>query len=191
MGFGRTERPQDDLVPAASLVENNPRCDVHELARQGLLVVGTRATVGDGEERGGYRLAIPEPGILEIDSQPLRLGWHRALPLRTFVCPTCNRDCYRLHRVSERWACRKCHRLDYSSRHRHRSIPGFNRAIYLRRRLGVDPQPFAPIAPQPLRRRRWWKLLLELRAIDGRLVEHLRQDVRAVLERRDGKSSRS
>jgi hypothetical protein len=182
--------PQDDLVPLDRMVEAHLVADVHQLAREGLLTVGTEARIEGGPGHGACRLAVHEPGILELDGQPIRLVPHCALPMHSFVCPGCGRDCYRLHRAAGIWRCRTCHRLDYASRHRHRSIPGFNRAIYLRRRLahyGVSAELFSLIAPRPLSHRRFWRLALELRQLEERLLRHLREDVRIVLQRRDGR----
>jgi hypothetical protein len=184
--FGLGEHYQDDLVPLDRLVESHVAVSVHDLAREGLLVLGTEARIEGLGGHAPYHLAVRQAGILELDGQPIRVAWHRALAMRVFVC-TCGRDCYKLHRSGGVWACRRCHGLDYACRHRGRTIPGLNRAIYLRRRLGVDPRPFAPIEPRPLSHRRFWRLVLELRELEARLVTHLRQDVRIVLEKRDGK----
>ena len=71
------------------------------------------------------------------------------------------------------FACRRCSRLDYSSRHRHRSIPGFNRVLYLRRRIDADPQPFTPIAPRPTNHTRYQRIADEILELEERLVGHL------------------
>jgi hypothetical protein len=70
---------------------------------------------------------------------------------RVFTCGRCRRACYHLIHVED-WACRKCQQrrygLDYRSRHFHRTIPGFNRLIYLRRLISAGP-PFSKIASRP------------------------------------------
>jgi hypothetical protein len=109
-----------------------------------------------------------------------------------FICPACERDCYRLHEVGGVWACRTCHRLTYLSRHRFRTLPGYTRALYLRSRIGASPILFSPIAPKPLRARRYSALVREIRAIEAGLIGNLRENVNNVLERREnGRRSRA
>jgi hypothetical protein len=74
--------------------------------------------------------------------------------------------------------------LTHASRHRWRSIPALHRIAWLRRRLDADERPFAPIEPKPLRFRRHWRLLRELKALEARLLVHADSDVSQVLERR-------
>src|SRR5215468_400694 len=40
------------------------------------------------------------------------------LPMRVFVCPLRDKPKYKLSYVGAEWACRQCHGLDRSSRHR-------------------------------------------------------------------------
>src|SRR5215469_12083391 len=61
---------------------------------------------------GGSQLATREAGKIEIDGNQVRVSWHKSLPLPVFVCPLCERDCYRIYEASGVWACRKCHGLD-------------------------------------------------------------------------------
>ena len=46
-------------------------------------------------------------------------------------------------------ACRTCSRLDYASCHLHRSVPGIHRVMRLRRKIGADVHPFAPLPRHP------------------------------------------
>jgi hypothetical protein len=115
-----------------------------------------------------------EAGKIEIDGHPVRVSWHRALPLPVFVCPACERDCYRLHEFRGAWRCRKCHALDYACRHRHRSIPGYHRALWLRRCIGVGPRLFSPIAPRPRWHKRYNRAVEEIRQLEARLLGYLR-----------------
>lgn len=182
--FGLLDDVCHDRVPNDRLVETHTMLDVHVLHREGLLVPGVEARLEDG----GYFRAIREGGKIEIDGQHIRVGWHPALPLRVFVCPVCARDCYRMHQVGSVWACRTCHRLDYACRHRSRTIPGLNRLRYLRRRIGADPTPFAPLPVKPLHARLHWRLVREIRHLEAALLDHARRNVAEVLERRDGRS---
>jgi hypothetical protein len=120
---------------------------------------------------GGCLIDTREAGKIEINGNPVRVSWHRSLPLPVFICPRCDHDCYRIYDAHGYWACRKCHRLDYASRHRHRTIPGFNRLIYLRRRIGAG-LPFSPIlAPT-----RWTAnrlaIVAEIRRPESGLIGH-------------------
>ena len=74
--------------------------------------------------------------------------------------------------------------LHYSSRHLNRMLPGFNRLVRLRRRIGADPRPFTPIAARPWWYKRFWRIAGEIRQLEERLVGHLRVDVNDALERR-------
>jgi hypothetical protein len=98
--FGLKDDHHHDRVPSDRWVETHLMCDVHQMARNGLLVLGTEARI---EGLGGhepYHLTVREAGILELDGQPIQLGWHRSLPMRVAICGTCGRDCYRLHQVA-------------------------------------------------------------------------------------------
>jgi len=110
------------------------------------------------------------------------------LPLRCFICPRCQCDRYKLYRVGGVWACRQCHLLTYSSRHRGRTIPGLSRVRYLRRRLGADLTPFTPLPMKPLTARGQLRLAREIRRLEQALIEHGRRDVCEVLEKRYARS---
>jgi len=60
-----------------------------------------------------------------------------------FECPACGRRCRYVY-LRDVIACRTCHRLDYASRHLHRSVPGVHRVMRWRRMIGVDPKRNAP-----------------------------------------------
>jgi hypothetical protein len=172
--------PLDLRRPPDRLVETYLVVDVFQLYRLGSLSPGASAVLEIGPVP--CRVATDAAGNLTLDGQPIRLVPHPALPLRAFECPGCERDCYRLYRV-ERWLCRRCAKLDYSSRHRHRSVPGLHRARWLRQRIGAGPL-FSRIESKPLQPHRHWRLACEIREIEERLIEHLRVDVGDVLERR-------
>ena len=144
--FGLKEDHHHEHVPVERLTENRPCVDVFRLYREGLLLVGASARLQTAH--GGSQLATREAGKIEIDGNQVRVSWHKSLPLPVFVCPLCERDCYRIYEASGVWACRKCHRLDYACRHRHRSIPGLNRVLYLRKKIGASLVPFSEIAPR-------------------------------------------
>lgn len=185
--FGLLDDVCHDRVPNDRLVEAHAVLDVHVLHREGLLVPGVEARLGDG----GYFRTIPEAGKVEIDGQQIRVAWHPALPLRCFTCPSCGRDAYKLHSVGGVWACRQCHLLTYSSRHRCRTIPGLSRLRYLRRRIGASAEPFSPLPANPKPRtsvREHLRLAREIRRLEQALIEHGRRDVCEVLEKRYARS---
>jgi hypothetical protein len=80
-------------------------------------------------------------------------------------------------------ACRKCLRLDYTSRHLYRQTPAVHRVARLRRKLGADPRPFGPLPEPPRRHRRFHRIADEIRVLELGLVGHL-GEINRVLERR-------
>jgi hypothetical protein len=72
-------------------------------------------------------------------------------------------------------ACRKCLRLDYASRHLYRRTPAVHRVARLRRKLGADPRPFAPLPPRRPGRSRAYheKLVAMIHDEEMKLAEHL------------------
>jgi len=152
--FGLLDAPhQDDRIPLHHMVEHaGPVADVHHFNRAGLLGLGTHARLET--PHGVYLTSVREAGILELDGQPVHVSWHPALTMRVFICPRCQCDKYKLYRVSNAWACRKCHALDYECRHRHRTIPGLARLRWLRQRIGASPVPFSPQPSKPMNARK-------------------------------------
>jgi hypothetical protein len=72
----------------------------------------------------------------------------------------------------------------FAAPHRHRSIPGYNRILYLRRKIGAELRPFSEIPPRPRSHTRYHRIVAEIRALEERLIGHLRTDVNDALERR-------
>src|SRR5262249_43787989 len=70
-------------------------------------------------------------------------------------------------------ACRICCRLDYASRHLHRSVPGVHRVMRWWRMIGVDPHPFAAIPKRPRHHTRFHRIVARIRATESKLVGHL------------------
>ena len=180
--FGLKEDHHHGRVPVERLAENRTCADIFWLYREGLLLIGASVTLQTAH--GNYLIATREAGKIEIDGKQVRVSWHKSLPLPVFVCPACSRDCYRLYELGGVWACRKCHRLDYACRHRHRSNPGLNRVLYLRKKIGASLVPFSEIAPRLPHARRYWRIVAEIRRLEAGLVQHARRDVCDVLERR-------
>jgi hypothetical protein len=167
--------------PPKRLVETYPVLDVHQLYRAGALTEGTETRIEIGGK--GSQLAFCRGRNLEIDGQRIPILPH-PVAVVAFACPLEGRPCYRLYCVDGVWGSRKAHKLDWSSRHKHRTIRGLARLAWLRRRAGVSPVPFSDLPQKGRQWRRYWRLALEIRALEARLVGHLRDDVVAVVKRR-------
>lgn len=135
------------------LVEFNMRLNVNALHQAGALVPGAE-TAWQWEGVKAYVRAAHGQIFLSGDrQQTLRFGYLTFLNDRyvrpRFLCPACGRGCYHLHDKGGTFACRNCCRYDYRSRHRQRYSPAFRRIVMLRKKLGADPDPLAPLPPRP------------------------------------------
>jgi hypothetical protein len=111
-----------------------------------------------------------------VGGNPILIVWDEPMPgvaRPWFECPRCARRCR--HIFLEELACRKCLRLDYASRHLYRQTSGVHRVARLRRKLGADPRPFAPLPECRHGRHRAHheKLVAKIHAEEQALVEHL------------------
>jgi hypothetical protein len=165
--------------------ETHPTLRVFELYQSGALAPGAQTVV---ETIGGCRLAVRTAGNLEVDGAPIAVRPHACLPAPVFGCPICNADRYKLYWKDGSWGCPKCHGLDRSSRHRHRSVRGLWRLRQLRRRIGA-PEPFSPIKPRSIAARNFWRDVLEIRRIEASLAG-LVADNATVLEKRHASKRR-
>jgi hypothetical protein len=75
--------------------------------------------------------------------------------------------------LRDRIACRRCHGLDYASRHLHRQTPGIHRVARLRRKIGADPRPFTALPKRPKHHVRFHRIVERIRAEEGGLVDYL------------------
>ena len=98
-----------------------------------------------------------------------------------FECPACGRRCKHLY--LDTLACRICSRLDYASRHLHRSVPGVHRIMRWRRMSGIDPHPFAAIPKRPRHHARFHRIVARILLEERALLGHL-QTVTHDLQRR-------
>jgi hypothetical protein len=141
--FGLLDDPHPSHVPAHLLVENRARLDATMLNRIGALVDGAVTELKFGDKGKPSRHSHTQSFV---DGNPVLVVWTDwALPW--FECPRCGRRCR--HIFLDELACRKCLRLDYASRHLRRQTPGVGRVERLRRKLGADPRPFAPLLARP------------------------------------------
>jgi hypothetical protein len=129
-----------------------------------------------------YQLATREGGIY-IDGFRIQIASAPVLPWKVFLCPACSCVRYKLFEINGRWACYRCHHLTHASRHRHRTIPHYHRPMRLRRKIGADPRPFAPLPERPRRHTRFHRIAAEIRVLEFGLVGHL-GEINRVLERR-------
>jgi hypothetical protein len=124
------------------------------------------------------------PDIL-IDETRVAIVWDEPLPgvgRPWFECPVCHQRCRHVY-LRDAIACRRCHRLDYASRHLHRSVPGIHRIIRWRRMLGINSHPFAPISKRQRHHTRYHRIVARILLEERALLGHL-QTVTHDLERR-------
>ena len=167
--FGLIKDPHPSHFPATHLVEARAaRLDAHKLHRTGAFIgEGTVTELRSGHK--GYQLARPGPDIL-VDERPVLVVWdEQARPW--FLCPACRRRCK--HIYLDELACRICCGLEYACRHLHRTVPGLHRVMKLRRMIGVEQPPFAPLPWRPRHHKRFHRIMAEIRTLEIRLVEHL------------------
>lgn len=179
-GFGIFEDRYHTRVPPERLTDGVPSVGCFELAREGLLRDGASGTLQTAW--GGYQIASREAGIF-IGGTFVAMQSH-PFNGRNFICGRCGRGCYRIY-DRDGWACRRCHRLSHPSRHKNRMLTGWHRLMFLRRKISASPVPFSAIPPRPLRQRRYWRIVLEIRQIEAGLAQHARTDVADVLDRRE------
>jgi hypothetical protein len=160
--------PNPSHFPLDRLVENRARLDAFKLNRIGAFLEGevTRLKWGD---QGGCLLARHAPNIL-VNGTRVMVVWDEQARA-WFECPACGRRVK--HIYFEAIACRTCCRLDYASRHLHRSVPGVHRVMRWRRMIGVDPHPFAAIPERPKHHTRFHRIIARIRVEESKLVGHL------------------
>jgi hypothetical protein len=165
--FGLLDGWHPSHFPASYLVESRGRLDAHKLNRCGALTEGMVTELRCGDR--AYQLARHTPDVL-VNGHRVPVVWdEHARPW--FLCPACGRRCK--HVYLDELACRICCRLDYACRHLHRQIPGLHRIRRLRRMIGADQRPFAPLPKRPRHHVRFHRVAAEIRALERALVGHL------------------
>jgi hypothetical protein len=183
-GSGRHRDPRD-------LVDGRPVLNVHTLEAAGALTPGVvsrwqwpdLAAVVKAEARHVVVACVGEAQVI----RSARVAGTRGGDYAFWVCG-CGRRYRHLYLKAGHWACRRCHHLDYASRHEFWS-PALRQAMKLRQRLGADPQIGAPLPPRPRRypqRGLYDKLLARLIAAEAAALAALGAMNVAADERRKG-----
>jgi hypothetical protein len=174
--FGLCDDNHPSHFPLDHLVENVPRVDIWTMLLQcGGLVEGTVTVLAWGQK--GCQLARRTPDIW-VGGTRIPVLWDEPMPgvgRPWFECPTCGQRCRHVY-LRDTIACRRCHRLDYASRHLRRQTPGVGRVERLRRKLGgCDVRPFAPLPARRRGRSRAYhdKLVAMIQAEEAKLIGHL------------------
>src|SRR5215471_12731407 len=172
MAFGLFEDHHHTHVPHDLIVEANPRLDVWMLLQCGGLVEGAVTVLAWGQKT--YQVARRTPDIW-IDGTRIAVTWDEPLPgvgRPWFECPVCGQRCRHVY-LRDAIACRRCHRLDYASRHLHRAVPGVHRIRRWRRMIDIAPHPFAPIPKRKRHHTRYHRIVARIRVEESKLVGHL------------------
>ena len=154
------------------IVEANPRLDVWMLLQCGGLAEGATTRLQWGEK--GCQLARQTPDIW-IDGARVPVVWDEPMAgagRPWFECPACGRRCRYVY-LRDVIACRTCHRLDYASRHLHRTVAGLHRIRRLRRKIGVDQRPFAPLPRRQRHHLHYHRIVAEITRLERGLVNYL------------------
>src|SRR5262249_20513399 len=171
-----------EIVDPRSLVPLDAETICNSVRQTGRLVIADEAgpTAGFSAEiaavvaEDACQLARQTPDIW-IDGARVPVVWEEPMAgagRPWFECPACGRRCRYVY-LRDVIACRTCHRLDYASRHLHRSVPGVHRVMRWRRMIGVDPHPFAAIPQRPRHHTRFHRSAARIRAEESKLVGHL------------------
>jgi hypothetical protein len=149
-------------------------------------VTGRKITTAPASHAFSVKEFCAAYGVGEtLDGTPIFVVWDEPMPgvgRCWFECPVCKQRARHLY--LRQLACRRCSRLDYSSRHLRRSVPGLNRLRYLRRKIGLELRPFSPIPPRPSSHVRYNHIVAEIHQLEAGLVGHLQTDINDVLARR-------
>jgi hypothetical protein len=169
--------------PLQRLVENRARLDVWALQKAGALMPGAETAITLNEKHGGALRPLPGGQIqIELGASTVEVSLAEDVPMRGvrrswFQCPACERRARHLY--LPQLLCRRCLQLEHVSRHSGRWGNGrqrfgrwgnIHRIAWLRRRLGVDPAPFAPIPPPQRRRGRYWRLTRRIELEEAKLL---------------------
>ena len=111
-------------------------------------VFGARRTVESCESvdiREWLRTGYPISGTVSLTSTACNFGGERYW----FECPGCSCRVTTLFRVGERFACRKCHGLNYRMQHENAYGRGLLKAQRIRMKLGGSANMTLPFPEKP------------------------------------------
>jgi hypothetical protein len=143
VAWSRGDRPAGDILVR------------YDATRPGELVLDYRVRVGEGDPWEPVRETVP------LDSSPCRYGGERPW----FLCPRCLGRRAVLYGVGDRFRCRACHDLAYSSTREGADERNRRRADELRRRIGCKRGPFSvPLKPKGMHWRTFERIVAEINA---------------------------
>jgi hypothetical protein len=189
--FTLTDHPDPDRgspFPESRIVENRARLEIWHLQRAGALTAGAETAISVRGIPVGYLRAL-RPGSISIELAGLKreilLLEDEPMPdvRRAWLeCLACRKRCRHLYLPELQ--CRACLGLEH--RCRHRMLWGNTaRVSWLRRLLGADERPFAPL-PVPKRRSpRYWRLADRIAREEEKLLASVRRLAEAA--EREGK----
>jgi hypothetical protein len=173
------------------LAEDYPVIKVDRLQRSGALVAGAVTTLQWPDlvvtiRAEHTRILISLEGssetLVQFEHQPSTGGGDYPL----FNCPACSRVVRHLYIKAGRLGCRKCFRLEYASRHLHRSNPVVHQIIRLRAKLGAELAPFGSLPPRPRRypqHCRYDRIVEQIRVEEAKVLARFGQTMAAVARR--------
>jgi hypothetical protein len=178
--FGLQEDRHPWPFPLHRVIEPLEGLGIFELGRGGALTEGAYTTV----KVGSIPCQLASHGVeIFVNGFPIQTRPHPMCAARVWVCPACGRDAYRVYLIAGAWICRRCGRLEHSSRRIHRTVFGRARALWIRRRLGLEARLFVPLPEIPQSHKRRYALLRELKLLESQLVKHL-AGINDAMERR-------
>jgi hypothetical protein len=176
------------------IAEHYPRIDLARLRRDREWSEGTtlewvwrtaRATITPRADGIEVQLAGSQQAqSIAFTETPCRFGGVR----RWFRCPSCDCGCRVMYNVRLRFACRRCHGLNYRSQHEKFADGALRRARAIIARLsGEEPKGFPPydFPPKPPRMhwKTYWRLQERTASLERRGVEALEASVQRMTER--------
>ena len=117
---------------------------------------------------GPYRLVeddsiVVEGQRIELDRNPRHYGGAE----RYFRCPDCGHRRRRLFRVEGRYACSRCHKIQYPCQRERGANHALRRFLTIKERLGSKPGLLSPCPPKPRYRHHATQRRLVLQLLDA------------------------
>jgi len=126
-------------------------------------------------EPGGWSIDEERSGqSIEFASTSCYFGGKR----KWFICPNCDKRVAVLYLTAQRWSCRKCGRIRYSSQQESKDARLTRRLSKARRRLGASSNLWAPPGKRP--KGMHWKTFINLLNLERQLRTEWLQRVAAI-----------